>query len=113
MRKGALDKLICAGCANIQDCIAPCNPMVWIDGDKPRKEMLLKEDLGEYDYADYNAVLAERIEHEQEHFQRLVDKLDDERTQAIVVLLDNNFKIPAVARILKVSIRTIYRNKRQ
>ncbi len=53
------DSDICKHCRNIAMCIRVCYPLEWIDGNKARKEALLKEPADQQPTGDYNGALAE------------------------------------------------------
>lgn len=73
--KNPHDKDICPFCKNNTLCLLPCLPIQWIDGNKARKEPLLKHPAEQQPSADYNQTISELIE----------DKAarNDERIEAI------------------------------
>jgi DTW domain-containing protein YfiP len=56
------DPEICKYCGNNGMCLCPCYPVKWIDGNKARKEALLKEPAEQQPTSDYNRVIAELME---------------------------------------------------
>lgn len=105
------DKAVCADCLNKGRCTDPCAPLKWIDGDVPLREKILKSDINEYDYEDYNAVLAAKISHTREINGEMIRSIANIKKKAIIILLDSGFKISDVSRFFRCSIRTIYRIK--
>jgi hypothetical protein len=57
--KRLFDIDICHMCRNSLMCLHPCYPLEWIDGNKARKEALLKEPEKQQPTSDYNATLGE------------------------------------------------------
>jgi hypothetical protein len=104
------DRDICSSCPNVGRCEFPCSPLKWINGNQPRKEILLG-DLSVFDYPDYNQVLAEQIESIREITKSYIEAIKDTQKRAIIVLLDNDFKIKQIAALCHLSERTIYRIK--
>jgi DNA-directed RNA polymerase specialized sigma24 family protein len=60
--KRLFDKEICPKCRNGGTCLRICYPLEWIDGNKARKEALLKEPAEQQPTSDYNRVIAELME---------------------------------------------------
>ena len=105
------DKEICKDCKNVGRCEDPCAPLVWIDGNVPLKEKILSRDLSNYDYGDYNVILAEKISSSREINGEVISGIQNIRKKAIVVLIDNGFTIKDISTFFKCSERTIYRTK--
>jgi len=53
---------ICKNCRNEKSCLHVCFPLEWVDGNKARKEALLREPAEQQPTSDYNHVLAELME---------------------------------------------------
>ena len=56
------DRDICKYCKNKAVCLYMCFPVQWIDGNKARREALLREPAEQQPTSDYNQVLAELME---------------------------------------------------
>jgi hypothetical protein len=60
--KSPHDKDICPYCKNNGICLLPCYPVQWIDGNKARKEALLKNPSEQQPTSDYNHKLSELMD---------------------------------------------------
>jgi len=56
------DKDICKYCKNKTVCLYVCFPVQWIDGNKARKEALLRDPAEQQPTSDYNHVISELME---------------------------------------------------
>lgn len=109
-----LDDLICQQCQNREielpngdkfPCQHTCYPLSWTDGNTGLKETLL--DKHYEPSSDYNDVLAEHIKHRRFDYTRI--ESNEIKVRAVAVLLESDFTIPEISKLLKCSTRNIYR----
>jgi hypothetical protein len=105
------DKKICMTCPNMADCQNMCAPLLWINGNKPLREKLLDNDMEGVEYRDYKGVLAEQIESARERRVAFIEDILDVKKRAVIILLDEGFKIPQLAKLFRCSERSIQRYK--
>jgi hypothetical protein len=107
-----LDDLICQLCPNKEielpngdklPCPNVCYPLSWTDGNAALKETLLGKQFEPS--SDYNAVLAEQIEHRRIDYT-IINKI---KARCVAVLLDSDFTIAEISKLLRCSTRNIYR----
>jgi hypothetical protein len=91
-------------------CQNICAPLQWVNGNVPLKEAQLRENIEPS--SDYNEILAEQIEARRSNFTALIAEETNIRKKAVAVLLEAEFKIDEIARVMKVARRTILRMRK-
>lgn len=105
---------ICNFCKIAANCKTKdvCAPLDWIDGNKSRKEPLIRDlsqSTGDFEYSDYNTVLAELIEDKKYKTETGIEKIkqilliQDYRTRGIGAMLLFNIPRVDIARILHIT----------
>lgn len=105
--KSAPHDPICNGCQNQGTCSGLCPPMQWINGNVGLREALLDDPVEPS--SDYNLILAEGIETHRQEYSEAIANETDLRKKCIGVLLEADFRITEIARVMKLTRRTIYR----
>lgn len=81
--------------------------MQWINGNVGLREALLDDPVEPS--SDYNLILAEGIETHRQEYSEAIANETDLRKKCIGVLLEADFRITEIARVMKLTRRTIYR----
>jgi DNA-directed RNA polymerase specialized sigma24 family protein len=102
------DRDICPHCRNVGLCLHPCYPITWIDGNKPRKETLLRDDYDRYQNGSYNDELAFLIEEKRDEWESIQAILDP-RKKAIAAMLYSGLSLIEITAILGCSERSLRR----
>lgn len=100
-------------CAHVGKCETACAWMNHINGRAPLREIPAGEEIESLDYRDYNSVLAEMVETRREIRGEIIGGMVDLRKRAIVILIEEGFMIPDIARFFHCSQRTIYRMRKK
>jgi hypothetical protein len=90
-------------------CAGLCPPMQWVNGNVGLKEALLDEQVEPS--SDYNAILADGIETHRKDYSVVIANETNLRKKCVGVLIEADFRIEEIAKVMKLTRRTIYRLK--
>jgi hypothetical protein len=94
-----------------RSCPGLCMPMLWVNGNKARREPLVEDLRKTLPGTDYNQTLSELIEDRATAHDRLLE-IKDTRRRAIGAMLLAHISIADIANIMNCDKRTIYRWKK-
>jgi hypothetical protein len=104
------DVEVCASCANKGRCEDPCNPLKWINGDKPLKEKYLNEPIDAYEIPDYNLILYDLAQstNPPDRIGEII-KIQDLRRRAICSMLAVKIPRQNIAALLSITRQHLHK----
>jgi hypothetical protein len=104
------DRVICKDCENKGRCESPCFPLVWIDGNVERKEILLNELMLQYEHPDYKAILHDLSRHHDppNRLEEIIE-IQNVTHRAVCALMMARIPKAQIATLMKISRTQLYR----
>ena len=100
---------VCQTCKLKKDCKGTCAPMVWINGNKPLKESIMRDPIDCRGHGDYNEVLHNLIRSKQDDTKiEDIRMILDERIRSIAAMLHAHMPITSIARQLHLSRKHLH-----